>query len=517
MKLSIALLATTLAVAEASSDSAASGLAATLRRRLSYAAIAGYLPGSQVTDHCAIDLDQKAIEDQLTQKTPEAFQNARKIYNNGGHSKSYALITLTDTLKSNIKKSDPISGTNSEGNSVSGKAYADYDKGTTGAIKVLYATTDLQASYVDCQVGALTEPNMSGCFAATGVLKIDEEEHAYTYDPEMNNVNDRTIAKFSTGAGAKMSGYTDYKYFKDYYGEEDYAHQWVEAAFEGDSTSFSNGNADFSRYDFEGKEQAIKKGAAYLNIFMYVIREWEDAVEDCEIGSIDENYASVHAWDEGVCFYTGSIEGVDGLTGDGKLLHQLADKRCENFKTCGESGTDLAGPAMVNHKLGGLFALGNHQLLSGECATARGTVKKVITQMYIPMIQGTLRYAYKVDKLQGGETEKAEGATFAAAVLPRVHAASPAAASIIYDNMRVGAPTTDFKAVKKAFESVYADIGVSCTDIGGLWFEGDDTYYPGMEPCGAGTASTQSENASYRLGLGAFSSFCLSMVVYFSL
>ena len=48
MKLSIALLATTLAVAEASSDSAASGLAATLRRRLSFAKIAGYTPGSQV-------------------------------------------------------------------------------------------------------------------------------------------------------------------------------------------------------------------------------------------------------------------------------------------------------------------------------------------------------------------------------------------------------------------------------------------------------------------------------------
>jgi len=516
MKLSIALLATTLAVAEASSDSAASGLAATLRRRLSFSKIAGYTPGSQVTDHCAIDLDQKAIEAQLSLKTPEAFEKARKIYNNGGHSKSYALITLIDALKSDVKKSDPISSTNEKG-SVSGKAYEDYDKGTTGEIKVLYSTTDLQASYVDCQVGALTEPNMSGCFAASGVLKIGDVEHAYSYDPVLNNSNDRTIAKFSTGAGDKMSSYTDYKYFKDYYGEEDYAHQWVEAAFEKTSTQFSNGNADFARYDFEGREQAIKKGAAYLNIFMYVIREWEDALDDCESSSIDNNYNSVHAWDEGVCFYTGSIEGVDGLTGDGKLLHQLADKRCENFKTCGESGTDLGGTAKVNHELFDLFARGNYELQSGECSTARGTVKEVISQMYIPMIQGTLRYAYKVDKLQGGETEKAEGATFAAAVLPRVHAVSPSAATTIYDNMRVGAPTTDFKAVKKAFESVYADIGISCAEIGGLWYEGDDTYYPGMEPCGVGTASTQSANASYRLGLGAVSSFCLSMVVYFSL
>ena len=93
---------------------------------------------------------------------------------------------------SDVKKSDPISSTNEKG-AVSGKAYQDYDRGTTGEIKVLYSTTDLQASYVDCQVGALTEPNMSGCFAADGVVKIDDVEHAYSYDPVLNNSNDRTM------------------------------------------------------------------------------------------------------------------------------------------------------------------------------------------------------------------------------------------------------------------------------------------------------------------------------------
>ena len=47
MKLSIALLATTPAIAEASSDSAASKWA-NLRRHLSFAKVAGYMPGSQV-------------------------------------------------------------------------------------------------------------------------------------------------------------------------------------------------------------------------------------------------------------------------------------------------------------------------------------------------------------------------------------------------------------------------------------------------------------------------------------
>ena len=72
-------------------------------------------------------------------------------------------------------------------------------------------------------------------------------------------------AKFSKDAEEKMlSGcpgcpYTDFKYFYDYYGTADYAHQWTEAAFAGESTKFSNGNADFSRYGMDGRVEAIKK------------------------------------------------------------------------------------------------------------------------------------------------------------------------------------------------------------------------------------------------------------------
>ena len=57
------------------------------------------------------------------------------------------------------------------------------------------------------------------------------------------------------------------------------------------------------------------------------------------------------------------------------------------------------------------------------------------------------------------------------------------AANTIYDNMKVDAPSTDFKAVKAAFESIYVEVGISRTDIGGLWNEGGKKYYFGMEPC----------------------------------
>ena len=47
------------------------------------------------------------------------------------------------------------------------------------------------------------------------------------------------------------------------------------------------------------------------------------------------NSGSVHAWDEGVAFYTGSLEGTaQGGNSAGKMVYRLAEKRCANFGTC---------------------------------------------------------------------------------------------------------------------------------------------------------------------------------------
>mmetsp|Transcript_21404 Transcript_21404/g.33590 ORF Transcript_21404/g.33590 Transcript_21404/m.33590 type:complete len:541 (+) Transcript_21404:54-1676(+) len=481
MKFSISLLAASLATA----DGSAWG---NLRRHLSYEKVATYSPGSQVTDHCAIDRDQRALEIELARKTNESWQNAQQIYLQGGNSKSYALITLSEPLRSDVPKGTKVFGTNAAGNEVAGKMYSTTTSGSV-TVKIQYATTDLQDSYVQCQVGALVgdDVNLSGCFAGESTITIGEEVYPYTYTPETDNNNGRTISGFSTQLEDKLKNgpgapYADFEYFRKYYGTSDYADQWVNAAFEGGRTSFTNGNADFSQYSMEGREQIIKKGTAYMNVFMYVIREFEDALDDCKRGCINCNDDPVHAWDEGVCFYAGSLEGQDG-TPSGYLLHQLADKRSENYRTGGPDGTDIDGQSKVNYDLMDKFSLGNYQLQAGNCPSARKTKEQIAQLMYIPMIQGSLRYAYKVDKLQGGEKEAAEGAAFAAAVLPRIHAASPEAATKIYNSLRVGATNTNAAEVKAAFESVYPQLGLTCADIGGLWNEAAKTYYPGMDPC----------------------------------
>merc|ERR1712025_955658 len=98
---------------------------------------------------------------------------------------------------------------------------------------------------------------------------------------------------------------------------------------------------------------------------------------------------------------------------------------------------------------------------------------------------GSLRYAYKVANLQGGSKEKAEGAAFSAAILPRIHACDADAAKIISDNMNIDSASpmgAGFEAVKAAFEKTYTCLGINCAQIGGLIMSGTE-YYEGFLPC----------------------------------
>merc|ERR1712166_1639392 len=282
-------------------------------------------------------------------------------------------------------------------------------------------------NYMNCQVGGLQSPNLQGCLAASGLLNVDgiDGDLSYSYDPTTKNVNKRTIQGFSTSAEEKMyrcenCPYNTYRKFREYYGFFDYADKWINAAFDGTSTSFSNGNGNFASYGFAGKTEAIKKATAYMSIWMYVIREMEDALDDCNEGCKVEgcNDDPVHAWDEAVAFYTGSLEGGDGA-GDGNLLYALADKRCKDFRTCGDLAKSTEGTSHVNQEIFRDFTLASRMLAQAKCGEARAYKESIEQMMTVPLIQGTLRYAYitSTDK-NAGEKAEAEGATFAAAVLP---------------------------------------------------------------------------------------------------
>lgn len=212
-----------------------------------------------------------------------------------------------------------------------------------------------------------------------------------------------------------------------------------------------------------------------MSVFMYVIREFYDAIDDCKMECMNCNDDPVHAWDEGVAFYTGSTENY--------LLYTLANKRCQNYNTCGPDGDEIEGIAKINYDLMIEFSAGQFNLLSGNCNAARENAFRISQLMYVPLVQGALRYAYKVDRQGGQEKEKAEGASFAAAVLPVLHDCSPEAAQIVYDNMGVGATSTSYMDVRSAFEENYQCMGISCDEVGGLYSQSLSDYELDGQAC----------------------------------
>ena len=134
-----------------------------------------------------------------------------------------------------------------------------------------------------------------------------------------------------------------------------------------------------------------------------------------------------------------------------------------------------------------MFPQGRDLLHEGRCSEVRAVVDQIVSLMTVPLVQGTLRYAWKVGQMNGvankasDQTAKnhAEGATFAQALLPLVHHCDAAAAKVVSDNMKFDGQTfptgggiigtrPDTLAVKAALESTYSCLGITCDQVGAL-------------------------------------------------
>jgi len=144
-----------------------------------YEIIGGYTPGSKVTDHNALDLDQKFMELELAKKTDTGLINAKAIYEKGGNSKSYAELELTELITVEIAEDLPVEGIAIDDNVVTGTVYK--TAGTNQKIvKVQYDTSQNQDVYVRCRVGALDEGRLDqGCFKNSGTVKIGGKDYTY--------------------------------------------------------------------------------------------------------------------------------------------------------------------------------------------------------------------------------------------------------------------------------------------------------------------------------------------------
>merc|ERR1711985_59814 len=137
----------------------------------------------------------------------------------------------------------------------------------------------------------------------------------------------------------------------------------------------------------------------------------------------------------------------------------------------------------VNINIFDNFRQGQAKLARGECASARANKEAIESLMYIPLIQGTLRYAWKTDNEAYSEKAEAEGVIFYAGIAPMIHKCNPESAQTIADMMQAGqAGTAQYTVVLEAFEKTYECLGIDGPSVGGYFDAATGMYFPGAEP-----------------------------------
>lgn len=439
--------------------------------------IAGYVVdtsiGGSVADHNALDKDTKIMSTYISGKTEADFQAAKAVYESGGNSRAVATFTVP-ALSAAVAKGGQVTQANKA--AASGSVYKPAKAGAT-SVKVYYSST--------CKEGGLktADQDTSGCFDATAI-KIDGTT---TLSPSAVSNGYRTLKGFSVGGDAKMVKEPYFIQYQSYYGSSTYAHDITEDAL--------TGTGVFAGTPSAARKEGSMKGAVYLNVWMYTIHEMEDAIDDCQGGCLKCNDSPVHAWDEAVAFYTGTLEGEDG-SGSGVHLYALAEKRCKNYNTCTEG---MKGKAKVNEDIMELFKIGAKLLNEGKCSPVVHVKNAIVQKMAVPMIQGALRYSYKLDHPTSTDTTGktlAEGYIFSRAVLPLVSMCRRTDAQKIADDLdiaKINAQDTLYgkhAGVKKAFEDNFNCMNITCADVGSLSND-DGTIKEGAGKC---TFKTDWEN-----------------------
>lgn len=440
--------------------------------------------------------NQQDLEDLLAVASEESFDQARRIYNEGAHSNTHAEIFLVRPFPINVEKGTPVLGVAVDGSQVAGTAAEDNAAAATSMI-VRYQTFDTQQNYSGCQVGESTQPVTEGCLARSGDIAIDSRNPVsvgYTYSLLENNFAKRSLKNIFTTAQTRANNNNNnptYDKFYEYYEESNYADQIVQAAFDGTSYTVQSHNFDFGFDRDDRRDLLVARAIVCLNVWMAVIQQLEDALQDCTEGGCstgtgdDACQSSIESWDVAAAFYTGSLEGQDG-TGSGVLLYDLADDICGEFSTCDGEGTDTdKGTSWVNRAVIDELTMGQFELAQGQCEAARAHKNAIEQWMLVPLVQGFLRSTWNMDddKVEYSGANNAAAKAFALLILPVVHACDEGAANIIACSMAPRPALSNiFQEVNSALESTYICLGLSPAMIGSLTPTASPSMNPSVSP-----------------------------------
>ncbi|CAJ1934627.1 unnamed protein product [Cylindrotheca closterium] len=448
-------------------------------------------PYEYTSDHVvarasAISKDYETIAGFLAQDNGAGRENARVVYQLGAYCQSYATLMLDAPLTSEILQGTEVTGTNANGDSVSGIVHSGAFSGDA-TLEVMYLIPSDGIANL-CSVAGNPTPQYENCLNTSGEISVSGGPTlTYSnYDLDNDTAAGQSMESMSmTISGAGTLGYPRIGTFASYYGTNKYANEFIQAAFDKADTQFDSGNAEFTKWTQFGTNTFIEIAALTMTSWMHVVIKMQDAVEVCK--SLPQGQKSVQEvplWDNAVATYRGMGGAAGGTMGQ---LWFVADDYCQKFGTCQDGPGGTEGVAKANSKLYAHFDAGKQDLLDGNCDSAESSLDAAATTMTIPIIQGLLYHAYELDLFQEQrEIVQGEAAAFLHSLLPLVHACSAGNAVMIYNQIKVGnGKTASFEAIKSSLEGTYECLGVTCEDIGGIVDLSDPTTYQKHgAPCG---------------------------------
>ena len=142
------------------------------------------------------------------------------------------------------------------------------------------------------------------------------------------------------------------------------------------------------------------------------------------------------AWDKAVAFYAGSRWDSRA---DAVMLDAEANMLCSLFGTCDEEdeGVSIASDKIFRH-----FESGQTALMQNECGNLTTDRDRIISLMYVPLIQNLLYASYKLATKMSNEEpliqrDRGHGIFFAKAMQPKLASCAQDVADIVARNLLV--------------------------------------------------------------------------------
>ena len=292
--------------------------------------------------------------------------------------------------------------------------------------------------------------------------------------------------------------------FLDYMGYSDYAHDFVDAGYNGTVTiSGYDGNFNFALLSLPGgRSQVIQLTPIILASVQYVIRNLEVAVQTCSMCLVSGTTGvdcGVGLVDEAVALYVGSLQDTLSESDAGYMMYATADRLCQAFNTCdGTLASTGQTTSRVNAVIMQHFAEMQQNVQQGLCTEATINRNLIAQQIFIPLIQGVIRSTYLNEAGTGSELCAADAAMYGASILPIIANCSYSDAKTLYEHTEPSTTLTSAATVQTILSNSYSCLGITADDVGSFspdimvnWGRcGQPTPSPVTNPPGTAPASS---------------------------